>query len=85
MQLSFFSWTQYLYTSKIRVGPDQIFLPDAGYPTGLSGTSYQILPDIRIFLVGKLDIRPDNPALPDIRPNPTIHLPSNLPTRATAE
>ena len=48
----------------IGVGPDLLFLPDvecpaylAGYPAGLSG----------FFLP---EIRPDNPALPDMRPNP---------------
>ena len=37
---------------KIRVGPDMIFLPDAGYPAGLSGMSCRILPDIRLFIAG---------------------------------
>ena len=35
-----------------RVGPDMIFLPDAGYPAGLSGMSCRILPDIRLFIAG---------------------------------
>ena len=35
-----------------RVGPDMIFLPDAGYPAGLSGMSCRILPDIRFFIAG---------------------------------
>ena len=31
------------------------------------------MPDIQLLIAGKLDIRPDNPALPYIRPNPSYN------------
>ena len=35
-----------------RVGPDLVFLPDAGYLAGLSGIPFRICRIIRLFLAG---------------------------------
>ena len=37
---------------ELGLGRIRFFLPDAGYPSGLSGMSCRILPDIRLFIAG---------------------------------
>ena len=50
--------------------PDIRQLPDAGYPAGYPASAGRIIRHAGYPAKGK--IRPDNPALPDIRPNPNL-------------
>ena len=62
----------------IGLGRTWFFLPNVGYPAGLSGMPCRICRIIRLFLYRKTGIRPDTPALPDIRPNPNRDVTSNI-------
>ena len=48
--------------------------PDAGHPAGLSCMPCRIWPEMRHFFAGYPNIWLENPAMPDIRPNPSFNL-----------